>query len=54
MKAIHLGAAMPFVQVEIIALVLDGSPTKLFQVKRSESSFLVESQEIKYTKFPFE
>jgi len=44
---------MPFVQEEIIALILKGSPTQLYEMKRSETEFNVIFREIKYTPFDY-
>lgn len=53
LKGIHLGASMPEVDIEIIALILRDSPTKLFKAERSETAFVVNSREFRYTPFDY-
>ena len=54
LKAVHFGAAMPFVDLEIIALILLGSPTKLFRIARSGTSFAIQSEPADYTPYKFD
>lgn len=53
LTAIHLGAAMPYVHLEIIALILRDSPTRLCQMEKQDNAFSVVSKPITYVPFSY-
>lgn len=54
LTGVYWGAMMPFVHKEIIALVLRGSGTQLYQMRRREDAFRLEAQPVDYTPFRYE
>jgi hypothetical protein len=42
LTGIYLGCAMPSVHKEIVAQILNGSPTQIYEMRRSETKFKVE------------
>jgi hypothetical protein len=53
LRAVHFGVAMPESHVEIIALVLQGSPTGLHRMMKGAGGFAVWSAPITYTPFQY-
>jgi hypothetical protein len=53
LTGIYLGASISFTHIEIIALVLRDSPTKLYRVSRSDSEFRLQMEEVQYTPFDY-
>lgn len=53
LKAVYFGAAMPEEHVEIIALLLQGSPTKLYRMEKLDGKFAVHSVEVQYSPFKY-
>ena len=53
LTGIYLGAAMSEAHEEILCLILHGSPTRLYKVKRSEDDFSVAAQEFTYEPFRY-
>jgi hypothetical protein len=49
LSGVYFGCAMPFAHIEIITLILRGSPTKLYRMQRSPDRFAVDSQLVEYT-----
>jgi hypothetical protein len=49
LTGIYFGCAMPCVHKEVIAMILAGSPTKLYEMKRSETEFRVVFELCTYT-----
>ncbi len=47
LTAIYFGCEMPFVHQEVIARTLAGSPTHLYQMKKSETKFKVDPEQLK-------
>jgi hypothetical protein len=54
LRGVYLGAAMPNEQREIIALILQGSPTNLYQMRTAQAGFSLEFDEFTYTPFKYE
>jgi DUF2971 family protein len=54
LMGLYFGAAMPRAQIEIVALILQGSPTKLYQMQRSSEEFSVSEHPVTYTPFRYE
>ncbi len=47
LTGIYLGCAMPFVHQEVVARLLAGYPTRLYEMKQSETQFKVEARLVK-------
>lgn len=53
LTGIYFGPLMPYVHKEIIGLILRGSPTQLYEVKRSETDFRLVIEKVQYTPFDY-
>ena len=53
LTGVIFGCAMPKIHREVISLILHGSPTRLYEMEKSETKFEVGFYEIKYTPFDF-
>jgi hypothetical protein len=53
LTGVYFGCEMPFVHIEIIALAVSGFPTKLYRMKRSETEFKVDFEEVEYTPYVY-
>jgi hypothetical protein len=53
LTGIYFGAAMPLASKEIIALILQGSPTILYEMRRRDEGFSVYPQSVTYTPFRY-
>ena len=51
--SIYFGCAMPVVHKEIIEMLLRGSPTKLYEMQRSETDFSVYPSVTEYSRFDY-
>lgn len=51
--AIYFGCMMPFDHKEIIAMILRDSPTKLYEISRSDDKFSVRYEKVEYKPFNF-
>ena len=49
LSGIYFGTRLSASEIDLIAHLLHGSPTKLYQVKRQEGSFNLEADEVSYT-----
>lgn len=54
LTGVYIGAAMAYEQMEVIALILEGSPTKLYQMRTAQTGFFLEAHEFTYTPFKYE
>ncbi len=53
LTGVYFGCAMPFIHIEIIALILRGSPTQLYEMKRSKKEFKVSFKPVDYKPFDY-
>ena len=53
LTGIYFGSEMERAHIEIIALILKNSPTKLYRMHRSESEFQVYPEEVQYTAYDY-
>lgn len=53
LTGVYFGCAMPFVHEEVIALILAGSPTQLYEMKRSEKEFKAIFEAVDYTAYDY-
>jgi len=53
LTGVCFGATMPRAQVEIVALILQGSPTQLYRMNRSDTGFAVFAEPVTYTPFSY-
>jgi len=53
LTSIYFGCEMPFTHREVISLIVQGSPTKLYRMKISETEFKVVPQLIEYTPYDY-
>ncbi len=53
LTGIYFGCRMPKVHKEVIALVLRGSPTQLYEMKRSEEEFKVSFEAVEYMPYDY-
>jgi hypothetical protein len=53
LTGVYFGCAMPFVHKEVIALVLAGSPTRLYEMQESKTEFKVSVRPVEYTPYDY-
>ena len=53
LTGVYFGCAMPFVHKEVIALVLAGSPTRLYEMDKSKTEFKVSVRPVGYTHYDY-
>jgi hypothetical protein len=53
LTGIYFGSEMPYVHIEIIALILRGSPTRLYKMQRFQAEFKVTFEEVNYTPYDY-
>ena len=51
LTAVYLGAELRAAEKDVVAHLLHGTPTKLFEMRRSTSSFRLESRLVEYTPY---
>lgn len=53
LTGLYFGCAMPYVHLEIIALILRHSPTRLYRMRRSETDFSVTPELVEYKPYDY-
>ena len=53
LTGVYFGCEMPFVHIEMITLAVSGFPTKLYRMRRSETEFKVDFEEVTYTPYEY-
>ena len=53
LTGVYLGAAMPKEHQDVVAQLMVGAPTQLYQMERSEEGFKVTPMAVTYTPFPY-
>jgi hypothetical protein len=51
LTGVYFGCEMPFVHKEIISLILDNSPTKLYETKRVNGKFKLDFHSVEYAPY---
>lgn len=54
LTGVYFGAAMPPAHKEILCRVLQGSTTKLYEVRRHEKGFALQAEHVTYTPFKYD
>ncbi len=53
LTGIYFGCEVPYVHIEIIALILRDSPTRLYKMQRSQTEFKVAAQGVNYKPYDY-
>ena len=53
LTGVYFGDAMEFSHKEIISMILQGSPTKLYEMKKSEDEFRLSWEPVEYTPYQY-